>query len=545
ELPTDRPRPAVQSTNGAYVTFELPGALSDRVRELSRREGATLFMTLLAAFQTLLYRYSGQTDICVGTPIAGRNHAELEGLIGFFVNTLVMRTDLSGEPSFRDLLRQVREVALGAYAHQDVPFEMLVDELQPERNTGHTPLFQVMFVLQNAPHGEIELPGLTLSTLDLQTGVARFDLTLAMIDVPGALAGAVEYSSDLFDEATIRRMVGHFERLLAAAVADPDRPIRRLPLLTAAERHTLLVEWNDTKADVPSDRCAHELFEEQAARPPEAIAARCGEETLTYAELNRRANQLAHALRRRGVGPEMLVAIAATRSLEMVVGLLGVLKAGGAYLPIDPPYPRERIAFMLEDAGVRTLLPQAALLERLPAHRAETICLDTDWPEIARESTENPQSGVKPGNRAYGIYTSGSTGKPKGAMSEHRGLVNYLAWCQRAYPLRQGSGAPVHSSISFDLTITGLFAPLKVCSCVTLLPEGNEVEALSEALRTSQEAFSLVKITPAHLELVSQQLGPQEATDRTHAFIIGGEALHYEQLRFWQRYAPGTALINE
>ena len=353
ELPTDRVRPAVQTFRGAFQTFTLSKELCDALMILSQRQGATLFMTLLAAFETLLYRYTGQTDICVGTPVANRNRSEIEGLIGFFVNTLVLRTDVSGNPTFEDILYLVREVALGAYAHQDLPFEQLVEQLQPVRSLSYTPLFQVMFALQNAPMPSLELPNLTLNPLATESATAKFDLTLSVESTEQGLVGSWEYNTDLFDAATITRMAGHFQTLLEGIVANPEQRLLDLPLLSAAERHQLLVEWNDTKADYRLDVCIHQLFEAQVERTPDAIAVVFEDQQLTYRELNSKANQLAHHLQTLGVGPEVLVSICVERSLEMVVGLLGILKAGGAYVPLDPAYPPERLAFMLEDAQVR------------------------------------------------------------------------------------------------------------------------------------------------------------------------------------------------
>jgi len=384
ELPTDRPRPAVETFRGAKQSLFLPKSLTQSLKSLSQEEGVTLFMTLLAAFQTLLHRYTGLDDIVVGSPIAGRKQVETEELIGFFVNTLVLRTNLSGEPTFRELLRRVREVALKAYDHQDLPFEKLVEELHPERNLSHSPLFQVMFVLQNTPKQVLELPGLSLSSLEVESGTAKFDLTLSMTETELGMQGSLEYKTDLFDTSTIQRMLGHFQILLESIAANPDRSISDLPLLTDAEQHQLLIEWNDTKADYP-DQCIHQLFEAQVERTPDAVAVVFGTERLTYHELNRRANQLAHYLRSLGVGPEVLVGICLERSLEMVVGLLGILKAGGAYVPLDPEYPKERLAFMLEDAQVSVLLTQEQLQEGLGECEAQVVCLDSGWEVISQE----------------------------------------------------------------------------------------------------------------------------------------------------------------
>ena len=363
-LPTDHPRPAKQSFRGARQSLSLPESLTKAVNELSGREGVTQFMTLLAAFQVLLYRYSGQEDVVVGSPIANRNRTETEELIGFFVNTLVLRADLSEKPTFRELLQRVRDVCLEAYAHQDLPFEKLVEELRPERDLSRNPLFQVMFVLQNTPRPLPQAAGLSIERVDVLPATSLFDLSLYLRERDGKFIGFFEYNTDLFEPSTIERMIGHFETLLEGIVADPEQPISTLPILTEAERHQVLVEWNNTETEYPKDVCIHELFEAQAARTPEAIALEFEGKQLTYGELNRRANQLAHYLRRLGIGPEKLVGICIERSIEMVIGLLGILKAGGAYVPLDPSYPRERLAFMLEDSQVSVLAdPSKALIE--------------------------------------------------------------------------------------------------------------------------------------------------------------------------------------
>ncbi|HVG20491.1 MAG TPA: amino acid adenylation domain-containing protein, partial [Blastocatellia bacterium] len=410
ELPTDRPRPPFQTFSGTHESLHVSNDLTEALKGLSRREGVTLFMTLLAAFDVLLYRYSGQEDILVGAPIANRNRQEVEGLIGFFVNTLVMRTDLSGGPSFLELLGRVREVTLGAYAHQDLPFEKLVEELHPVRDLSRTPLFQVMFDLQNAPAEPLKLEGLSVTPLPVEGRTAKFDLTLTLAESEGGLVGSLEYNTDLFGAATVKRMLEHFQVLLAGAVASPDEKISRLPILTEAETSRLLVEWNDTRVEYSTDLCAHELTEQQAERTPDQTAIAFGGERMNYRELNDRANRVAYHLRRLGVGPESLVGISAERSVEMIVGLLAVLKAGGAYLPLDPEYPKERLKFMMEDSRVRVLLSQGRLLERIPGHQAEAVCLDGDREMIEQESSGAPAREVDPDNLAYVIYTSGSTG---------------------------------------------------------------------------------------------------------------------------------------
>jgi len=543
-LPTDLLRPAVQTSHGARQACFLPLPLSEALKELSRQEGVTLFMTLLAAFQTLLSRYTHQDDISVGTSIANRTRAETEGLIGCFVNMLVLRTDLSGDPSFRELVQRVREVALGAYAHQDLPFEKLVEELNPAREMSHTPLFQVLFTLQNAPMQLLELSGLTLRSLAVDRRTAKFDWLLSMLDTEQGLAASWEYNTDLFNDTTITRLLEHFQTLLEGIVANPEQRLSSLPLITASERQQLLVEWNDTAIDYPREQCFHQLFAQQVERMPDSIAVVFEDQQLTYAELNARTNQLAHHLQTLGVGPDVLVAICVERSLEMVIGLLGILNAGGAYLPLDLTYPKERLAFMLEDARAPVLLTQQRFVGSLPESKAHVICLDTAWEATAGEPGENPISGTIAQNLAYVIYTSGSTGKPKGTMIPHQGLMNYLHWCTQVYLTEGGRGAPVHSPIGFDLTITSLFSPLLVGQSIVLLPEAQEIESLCTLLRTEGD-FGLVKITPAHLEVLSHLLPPEEAQGRTRALIIGGEALWGISLSFWQTYAPHTRLINE
>ncbi len=548
ELPTDRPRPAIQSYRAAKQSMLFPKSMADGLRAVSQQEGATLFMIMLAAFQILLSRYSGQEDIVVGTPIAGRTRAETEPLIGFFVNTLALRTDLSGNPTFGELLGRVREVTLGAYEHQQLPFEKLVEELQPERSLNRNPLFQVMLTFQNAPRSSLELPGLKLSSMNSGgEAVVRSDLDLYLSEGPEGLNCAFMYQTDLFDEATITRMLSHYRVLLAAIIANPIRRLSELPLLTDEERRQLLVEWNDTRAEYPRDNAIHQLFEAQVERTPDAVAVVFEDQRLTYRELNQRANQVAHYLRRRGVAPEVLVGIMMERSPEMVVGLLAILKAGGAYVPLDPAYPHERLSFMLEDARTPVLLTQSKLVESVPHSGAEVVCVDGEWTEIAGESRENPSGGAAAENLAYVIYTSGSTGKPKGAMILHRGVVNYLSWCTKEYAVAEGGGAPLHSPLGFDLTVTSLFSPLLVGQRVVLVrgePGVEAVEALGAALR-DEGPFSLVKLTPSHLEVLSQALPAAKDAGRTRALIIGGEALMGDSLVFWQTHAPETRLINE
>jgi amino acid adenylation domain-containing protein len=542
ELPTDHPRPAVQRYHGASHTFTLPQPLTQALKRLSRQEGATLFMTLLAAFQALLARYSGQQDIVVGSPIANRTRSELEGLIGCFVNTLVLRTDLSGNPSFRQLLRRVREVALGAYAHQDLPFEKLVEDLQPERSLDHTPLFQVLFDLHHSP-APLELLGLSVSPLLIESGLTPFDLALILEEGPQALVGRLAYRTDLFEGTTIQRLAGHYQQLLAGLLAQPEQRVGDLRLLSEQEEHELLRVRNATAALYPQ-RCVHELFEEQAARTPAATALVCGAQQLSYRQLNERANRLAHYLRGRGVGPEVRVGVCLERSLDLVVALLAILKAGGAFVPLDPAFPDERLAFMLQDAQAPLLLTQQRL-ERAPLRRlVATLCLDAEREVFAQESRENVVSGATAQNLVYAIYTSGSTGRPKGVLIPHSGLVNYLAWCATAYGAAHGRGAPVQSSIAADAIFPSLFAPLLVGTRVVMLPEAQALEALASALH-EQGPFSLIKITPTQLEVLNLSVSPADATRWVRTLVVGAEALRGDIVSLWQQQATETVLLNE
>ncbi|MBR8834205.1 MAG: amino acid adenylation domain-containing protein, partial [Stigonema ocellatum SAG 48.90 = DSM 106950] len=460
ELPTDRPRLPHQTFQGGNREFHLEKQLTQKLKNLSQKSGVTLFMTLQAAFVTLLHQYTAQDDILIGTPIANRNHREIEPLIGFFVNTLVLRNQIPGNPTFLELLKNVQQVTLEAHEHQDVPFEQVVEALQPERNLSYSPLFQVMFAFQNARMGKLELPGLTLTPLQIDNLTAKFDLTLSMEESPEQeLVGSWEYNSDLFDGETIASMAQHFQQLLLAIVTDPQQRISELNLLTEQERDQLLVEWNDTEKEYPSQKCIHELFEAQVQLTPDAVALVFEDTQLTYHELNRRGNKVAEYLLRLGVKPEVLVGLCVERSVWMVVGLLGILKAGGAYVPLDPNYPQQRLSYMLEDSQVSVLLTQQSLHDKLP-NQEQVVCLDTNWQTIDTGSGENLVSGARPDNLAYVIYTSGSTGKPKGVAIEHRSTVALLAWAQEVFTPQQIAGVLASTSICFDLSIFEMFVPL-------------------------------------------------------------------------------------
>jgi amino acid adenylation domain-containing protein len=460
QLPTDRPRPPKQTFSGAREPIALPAALVAALAALGRGTGASLFMVLLAALKTLLHRHGGQEDLVVGAPVAARTQRDLEGLIGCFTNTLALRTDCAGDPSFRTLLGRVRGTVLDALEHQDLPFEKLVEELQPDRDLSGTPLFNVLFVHNNTALDVDLFDGLETEPAAVDVTIARFDLTFSVQELPGRVDAYVDYNTDLFDAATIRRMAGHLQNLLAAVAEDPDRPLSALPLLGEAERRQLLLDWNATATDADTERCIHALIEAQAERTPDAVAVVFDRERLTYRELDERANRLAHHLRGLGVAPEAAVALCLERSADMLVGLLGILKAGGAYVPIDPEYPPERIGVMLEDGAPRVLLTQSSLLEVLPDTAARVVCLDQAWPAIAACPATRPDSGVGASNLAYVLYTSGSTGRPKGVEIEHHSAVALIEWSRRIYDDADIAGVFASTSICFDLSVFELFMPL-------------------------------------------------------------------------------------
>ncbi|MDF5720953.1 MAG: amino acid adenylation domain-containing protein [Rhizonema sp. PD37] len=529
-LPTDRPRRAVQTFNGSSQQFALSVELTNKLTQLSQQQGVTLFMTLLAAFDTLLYRYTGIEDILVGTPIANRNRSEIEGLIGFFVNTLVLRTDVSGNPSFSELLVRVREMALLAYAHQDLPFEMLVEALQPERNLSHTPLFQVMFVLQNTPMSEVELTGLSVSPLLGERTTAKFDLTLAVENTSTGLAGVWEYNTDLFDKRTIERMIEHFVTLLEGIVANPQQHLAQLPLLTSVEQQQLLVEWNQTQTDYPQEKCIHSLFEAQAERTPDAVALMYENQQLTYHQLNSRANQLAYYLRSVGVGADVLVGICVERSIEMVVGLLAILKAGGAYVPLDPEYPQERLTFMLEDAQVKVLLTQKQLLDRLPEQKLHLVYLDTDLQKCAPVNEILHACEVKSSNLAYVLYTSGSTGRPKAVAIEHRSPVALVSWAQSVFTPNELAGVLASTSICFDLSVFELFVTLSLGGKIILAKN-----ALHLSKMTTANQVTLINTVPSVItELIRENNLPAQVC----TVNLAGESLRNQLVQ--QIYQQST-----
>jgi len=547
ELPADRPRSPSGNVRGAVQDLLLDESLTGALNLLSARHGATLFMTMLTAFNTLLYRYTGQEDILVGSPTANRSRAELEGLIGFFANTIVVRTDLSGAPTFTELLARVKETTLAAYAHQETPFEKLVEELQPERDLSRNPLFQVMFMMSNTPKQAIELKGLKISVIEVSNDTAGFDLSMSVVEDEGRLRVSIEYDTDLFDAPTVGRMLSHTRNLLCGIVADPGRRISSFEIINEEERRRLLADWNNTGKDYPEGFRLQDLIEAQVERAPDNVAVVFEQDRLTYSELNRRANQLAHYLQRLGVGPEALVGICMERSLDMIVGILAIIKAGGAYAALAPDYPADRLAAMLEDTQAAALLTQSRLAPGLPCHDARVVCADTDSRLIDRESEQNPASRAIPQNLAYVVYTSGSTGRPKGVMINHGSVVNaYYAW-EDAYQLRSAVNCHLQmASFSFDV-FTGDIARA-LCS------GGRLVICPKEALLTPHKLYELMvnenvdcaEFVPAVLRHLLEHL---EQTGQSLSFmrlLVAGSdkwyASEYEKAR--RLCGPRARLIN-
>ncbi|HZF08187.1 MAG TPA: amino acid adenylation domain-containing protein [Thermoanaerobaculia bacterium] len=556
ELPTDRPRPAIETFRGHTRPVRLSAAMTRGLHALSQSHGVTLFMTVLAVFKTLLLRTAGQSDLAVGSPIANRGRKELEGVIGFFANTMVLRTDLSGNPSFRELLGRVRQVTLGAYAHEQLPFERLVEEVQPERDMSRNPLFQVLCVLQNQPERALPMGDLRMSELPLDSGTAKFDLTFMWIEEGEILEGLLEHNSDLFDATTVGRLFRCHEALFAAVLSDPGQRLLDLPMLGAAERHQLLAEWNDTAKMRPAetaDRCVHEWVEDQVRRQPAAVAARFDGASLSYGELDRRANRLAHALRRRGVGPESRVGVSIGRSLPMVVSALAVLKAGGALVALDPAYPLDRLAIIVEDAGLAVLLVDEAMRERFPAHREITLVIDAANPAIdpvAGESAEAPVSGVGPDHPMYAIYTSGSTGRPKGIVVPHRAFANFLAW-----QLQVSGGEPVRTvqfaAFGFCVSFQEIFSAW--CSGGTLVVAGEmsrrDFAAFGGFLET--EGIERLHLPYAALKQLAESsvdssAGRAARPSRLREVITAGEPLQVTpSVRQLFAGLPGCTLSNQ
>ncbi|MBD2344918.1 non-ribosomal peptide synthetase [Anabaena subtropica] len=549
ELPTDKPRPAVAKYQGATQTFELSKTLSDALKALSVKQGVTLFTLLLTVFKVLLYKYTYQNDIVVGTDIANRNRVETEGLIGFLINTLVLRTDLSENPTFCQLLSRVRETTLKAYDHQDLSFDKLVDILKPERNLSEmVPLFQVKFDLQQTQVEPLELAELKVSPLIFDNGTAKFELRFNLSEGVQGITGLVEYSTDIFARNTITRMVEHYRNLLEAIVANPQQQLSEVSLLTEPEKNQLLVEWNDTKVEYSQDQCIYQLFEAQVERTPDAVAVVFADQQLTYRELNARANQLAHYLQALGVKSEVLVGIFIERSLDMLVGLLAILKAGGAYIPLDPSYPQERLAFILEDAQATVLLTTASLVQAMPQHQAKVVCLDTDCQAIAQQSQENVSCNLTPDNLAYVIYTSGSTGKPKGVQIPHQALSNFLSAMKQRPGLTEKDILLAVTTISFDIAALELFLPLVVGGRLVIASREIASDGTQLSAKLIESKATVMQGTPATWKLL---LASGWSGNNQLKILCGGEALPphlanqllHRCAALWNMYGPTETTI--
>ncbi|MBC7888345.1 MAG: amino acid adenylation domain-containing protein, partial [Ferruginibacter sp.] len=549
QLPTDYPRPSVQSTNGAITGFKLSKELTDQLQSLSRQEGTTLFMTLLAAFKVLLFRYSGQQDICVGTPIAGRQQQELEGLIGFFINTLTLRSQLVGDASFKDLLKQLRATTLEAYDHQDVPFEKVVEAVVKEREMSRSPLFQVMFVLQNTP----DIEDLRLGDVKLSPGVAglsphntsKFELTFNITESTTGLHLSVEYCTDLYNEQTIKRMMVHFNELLNSAVKAPEQSIGLLPMLTQPEERQLLFDFNDSMADYPEDKTIIDLFEEQAAKYPANIALVFEKEELTYKELNERANQLAHYLRIRGVKEDSLVPICIENSIEMLVGLIGILKAGGAYVPVDPDYPADRIHYMLEDTAAKIVVSNSESRLKLPStENIDIIDMNSDWPAIAKGPSGNLQINIKPFDLAYVIYTSGSTGRPKGVLIEHRNVVRLFKTATPLYDFTEKDTWSMFHSFSFDFSVWEMYGALFYGGRLVIVPKYITKDIPLFGRLIIDQQVTILNQTPSAFYVLQDYLVDKVNTVPVRYVIFGGEALNPAKLQPWKELYPRSRLVN-
>jgi amino acid adenylation domain-containing protein/non-ribosomal peptide synthase protein (TIGR01720 family) len=540
ELPTDRPRPAVKTTAGAAHRFAVPDEITAGLRQLGRRTGATLFMVLVAACQVLLARYSRQRDVAVGTAVSGRNRPELEGLIGCFINTLVLRSDVAADLSFADFLGQVRETVLGAFAHQDVPFERLVDELCPDRDPSRTPLAQVIVALHNAPMGPIALDGLDCAEIELPKVSAIFDLDIEFTQSAGALTAVIEYNTDLFDAATVERLAGHLLVLLDGVLADPTRPLSDLPLLTEAERHRVLVEWNGTAMPFPADRCLHELIAEQTRRRPEGVAVACGTESLTFAELEGRANGVAHRLASLGVGPDVPVGVFLERGPGFVVGLLGVLKAGGAYVPLDPELPPERLAYIIADTAMPVVLTESAMLDQLPPSDVDTVLIG------GHARADAPRTAVGPRNLAYLVYTSGSTGQPKGVQVEHRSVVNLATWYRAHYGITPADRGAQIVSVGFDPVALEVWGSLVAGAGVAVATKDVLADPRDLVRWFADLDVTITLVPTPRIDAVLDEL--KRVPTRLRVLMTGADVLRRRPrpgsaLRFVNHYGPSEATV--
>jgi amino acid adenylation domain-containing protein len=545
ELPTARARPVVQTAQGARQLFVLPRSLSEALKEISQQEGTTLCTTLLAAFKTLLYRYTDQEDIVVGMLTMNRTRAEFDGLIGCCANTVLIRTDLSGDPSFQELLRRVRDVMLGAQRYQELPFELLLQALQPRPDLSHAPLFQVGFMFQDAPIEPVCLRGLTMSLLEFDDATTTGDVSLSIVDTGHELCGALTYDANLFDAPTITCMLGHFQTLLTSIIAHPEQRLAALPVLAEAEQQQVLVAWNDTRGEYPTQMCIPALFEAQVKQTPEAIAVVCEEERRTYQELNLQTNQVAHYLQQLGVGPEVLVGVCMERSFDLIVAVLGIFKAGGCYVPLDPTYPRERLAFMMADTQVTVVLTQEQLRRGLPAHPARVVCLDADWEDIAHASQENLESQVTADHLAYVMYTSGSTGRPKGVAVEQKQLLNRFAWMWRVYPFAADEVCSFKTSVNFVDALWELFGGLLQGIQTVIIPE-RVLKDPQELVQTlAEQRVTRIMLVPSLLQLLLDTFPDlQNRLPCLKIWCTGGEALSGALCRRFMDSMPHSRLVN-
>ena len=545
ELPTDYPRPTVLSNQGAALNFGVDKELTEKLRLLSQQEGTTLFMTLVAAFKILLYRYSGQHDVCVGTAVAGRSMREIEQLIGFFINTLALRSDVQDDATFTELLHQVKRTTVDAYEHQELPFEKVVEAVVKQRDLSRSPLTQVQFVFRNTPEvPELRLGDVVMELEEYEQTVSKLDITFYVTENESGLTCSVEYSTDLYRAETIRKMIDHYKVLLSSIIAHPQNRVSTLPLLTRGEKDELLLEFNNNKAGYPTNKTIIDLFEEQVSKTPQATAVIFEDKPLSYQQLNEQVNQLAHYLRSKGVGEEALVPLCIERSLEMIVGILGILKAGAAYVPIDPEYPQERILYMLEDTGASVVISTQQTREKLQSSQAlEIISLDTDWSVISKHPIENIPSSVKPNHLAYVIYTSGSTGKPKGAMNEHRGVVNRLLWAQDYFGLTPEDSILQKTSFSFDVSVWELLWPLLAgAKFVFARPGGHKDNSYLKSVIESGN-ITMLHFVPSMLGAFLPELETGDCKG-LRKVLCSGEALKPSQVRLFKEKLPGAELHN-
>ena len=536
EFPVDLPRPAVQSFSGETLTRTLSEEMTQKVKDFCLSEDITVFMLFLTAFKILLYRCCGQEDILTGTVVANRNRPEIMGMIGFIMNTLVLRADLSGNPSFKELLSRIKSMTLDAYAHQEMPFDRLLEELKPERDPGRTPLFQVMYIHQSTGEVGLNVPGLGIRTMELENKAAPFELRMITEEKAGRISCRLDYCTDLFKESTIERILRQYERILGVILSDPGQTVNGFSLLSESELKKVTVDFNDTFVPFPKDRLIHQMFEDQVQKTPDAQAVVFEGESLTYSELNVRANKLAHYLIRHGVGPDVTVGVCLERSFEMVVALMGILKAGGAYVPFDPNYPKDRVEYMIRNACTKALVTRRDLTQLIPEFDGTLICIDQAWAEILGEKGGNPDVAVHDGNLAYLIYTSGSTGEPKGAMNTHLGMRNHKQWMQHSFQLTAQDKVIQKTPISFDVSVWEFFWPLVNGACLVMArPEGHKDPGY--LIRTiAEEGITTLHFVPAMLSAFLDYPGAERCTSLRQVFC-SGEALSMElQQRFFSKF---------